>query len=66
MAFVCTIDFPIGINAQKNRHRNDKMGTAFRQITTRFDFDEDNPNVIDISENENCNKNLIQDDAGSS
>ena len=29
-------------------------------------FDEDNPNVIESSENENCNKKLIQNDAGSS
>ena len=27
---------------------------------------ENNPDVIDISENENCNKKLIQNDAGSS
>ena len=29
-------------------------------------FDENNPDVIEIFENENCNKELIQDDAGSS
>ena len=29
-------------------------------------FDENNPDVIDISENENWNKILIQNDAGSS
>ena len=29
-------------------------------------FDKNNPDVIDISENENCNKKLIQNDAGSS
>ena len=29
-------------------------------------FDENNPDVIDTSEDENCNKKLIQDDAGSS
>ena len=29
-------------------------------------FDENNPDVIDISENENCNKMLIQNDAGPS
>ena len=29
-------------------------------------FDEDSPDVTDTSENENCNKKLIQNDAGSS
>ena len=29
-------------------------------------FDENNPDVIDISEDENCNKKLIQNDIGSS
>ena len=29
-------------------------------------FDENNPDVTDTSENENCNKKLIQNDAGSS
>ena len=29
-------------------------------------FDENNPDVIDTSEDENCNKKLIQNDTGSS
>ena len=29
-------------------------------------FDENNPDVTDISENENCNKKLMQNDTGSS
>ena len=29
-------------------------------------FDENSPNMIDSSEDENCNKKLIQNDAGSS
>ena len=29
-------------------------------------FDENNPDMIDTSENENCNKKLIQNDTGSS
>ena len=38
----------------------------FQKLQYGLFFDEDNPNVIDTSKNENCNKKVIQDDAGSS
>ena len=38
----------------------------FNKLQHGLTFDENNPDVIDISEDENCNKILIQNDAGSS
>ena len=38
----------------------------FQKLQRGLLFDEDNPDVIDISENENCNKKIIQNDAGPS
>ena len=38
----------------------------FQKLQHCLFFDEDNPDVIDISENENCNKKIIQNDIGSS
>ena len=38
----------------------------FNKLQYGLTFDENNPDVIDISENENCNKKLIQNDTGSS
>ena len=50
-----------------------KINIAITKWEQHFDklqhgliFDENNPDVIDISENENCKKKLIQDDAGPS
>ena len=36
----------------------------FDKLQHGLTFNENNPDVIDTSENENCNKKLIQDDAG--
>ena len=36
----------------------------FNKLQHGFVFDENNPEVTDISENENCNKKLSQNDAG--
>ena len=38
----------------------------FDKLQHGLTFDENSPDVIDISENENCNKKLGQNDAGSS
>ena len=38
----------------------------FQKLQHGLIFDENNPDVIESSENENCNKNLIQNDAGPS
>ena len=38
----------------------------FDKLQYGLTFDEDSPDVIDTSEDENCSKRLIQDDAGSS
>ena len=38
----------------------------FNRLQYGLTFDENNPDVIDTSENENCNKRLIQYDTGSS
>ena len=38
----------------------------FDKLQHGLTFDENNPDVSDTSENENCNKKLIQNDAGSS
>ena len=38
----------------------------FDKLQHGLTFDKNNPDVTDTSENENCNKKLIQDDAGSS
>ena len=38
----------------------------FQKLQYGLLLDEDNPDVIDISENENCNKKIIQNDAGPS
>ena len=38
----------------------------FNKLQYGLIFDENNPGVIDIFENENCNKKLIQNDTGSS
>ena len=43
-----------------------KWENYFNKLQHGLIFDEDNPDVIDTSENDNCNKKLIQDDAGSS
>ena len=50
-----------------------KTNTAITEWEQYFDklqhsliFDENNPDVIDTSENENCNKKLIQNDIGPS
>ena len=38
----------------------------FNKLQHGLIFNEDNPDVTDNSEDEDCNKKLIQDDAGSS
>ena len=38
----------------------------FQKLQHVLIFDENNPDVTEISENENCNKKIIQNDAGSS
>ena len=38
----------------------------FNKLQHGLTFDENNPDVFDISENENCDKKLTQNDAGSS
>ena len=38
----------------------------FQKLQHGLTFDENNPDVIESSEDENCNKNLIQNDAGPS
>ena len=38
----------------------------FNKLQHGLIFDENNPDVIDTSEDENCNKKIIQNDAGSS
>ena len=38
----------------------------FDELQHGLTFDENNPDVIDISEDENCNKKFIQNDTGSS
>ena len=38
----------------------------FQKLQYGLPLDEDNPDVIDISKNENCNKKIIQNDAGPS
>ena len=50
-----------------------KINIAIKKWEQHFDklqhgltFDENNPDVIDISENDNCNKKLIQNDTGPS
>ena len=43
-----------------------KWEEHFNKLQYGLIFDENNPDVIDVSENENCNKKLIQNDAGSS
>ena len=42
------------------------MGITFRQLQHGLIFYENNPDVTDTSEDENCNKKLMQNDAGSS
>ena len=43
-----------------------KWEQHFNKLQQGLIFDEKNPNVTDISENENCNKKLIKNDAGPS
>ena len=43
-----------------------KLEWHFDKLQHGLTFDGNNPDVTDISENENCNKKLTQDDAGSS
>ena len=43
-----------------------KWEQHFNKLQHGLIFDENNPDVIDTSENENCNKKLIQNDAGPS
>ena len=43
-----------------------KWEQHFDKLQHGFTFDQNNPDVIDISENENCNKKLIQNDTGPS
>ena len=43
-----------------------KWERHFNKLQHGLIFDENNPDVIDTSENENCNKKIIQNDAGSS
>ena len=43
-----------------------KWEQHFNKLQHGLTFDENNPDVIDTSEDENCNKKLIQDDSGSS
>ena len=43
-----------------------KWEQYFDKLQHGLTFDEKNPDVINISENENCNKTLKQNDAGSS
>ena len=38
----------------------------FNKLQQGLTFDEKNPNMIENSENENCDKKLMQNDAGSS
>ena len=42
------------------------MGTTFPKIQHGLIFEKNNPDVTENSENENCNKKLSQNDAGSS
>ena len=42
-----------------------KWEQHFNKLQHGLIFDENNPDVTDTSENENCNKKLIQNDAGS-
>ena len=43
-----------------------KWEQHFQKLQHGLIFDENNPDVIESSEDENCNKNLIQNDTGSS
>ena len=43
-----------------------KREQHFQKLQHGLVFDKNTPDVIDISENENCNKKLIQNDIGSS
>ena len=43
-----------------------KWEQYFDKLQHGLIFDENNPDVIDISENENCIKKLMKNDAGSS
>ena len=43
-----------------------KWEQYFNKLQHGFTFDKNNPDMIDVSENENCNKKLIQNDTGSS
>ena len=43
-----------------------KWENHFNKLQHGLTFDENNPDVIDTSENDNCNKKLIQNDTGSS
>ena len=43
-----------------------KWEQHFDKLQYGLIFDKNNPNVIDISENENCNKKLTQNDVGPS
>ena len=43
-----------------------KWEKHFDKLQHGLIFDENNPDVIDTSENENCNKKLLQNDAGPS
>ena len=43
-----------------------KREKYFNKLQHGLIFDENNPNVIENSENENCNKKLTQNDVGSS
>ena len=52
---------------------HEKINIAMTEWEQHFDklqhgliFDENNPDVFDTSENDNCNKKLIQNDAGPS
>ena len=43
-----------------------KWEQHFNKLQHGLTFDENNPDVIDTSENENCNKKPIKNDTGSS
>ena len=43
-----------------------KLEQYFNNLQHGLIFDENNPDMIDNSESKNCNKNLLQNDAGSS
>ena len=43
-----------------------KWENHFNKLQHGLTFDENNPDVIDISENKSCNEKLMQNDAGSS